>query len=56
MCGKKIAKTIEKLYRASEHSFSTEIFHQLCDGIPDTLVIAETNSGKIIAGFTPVPW
>ena len=44
------------LYRASEHNFSVKEFHQLCDGETNTLVLAKTEFGKIIGGFTSIPW
>ena len=30
------------LYRASEHDFDTGVYHQLCDGIPNLLVLVRT--------------
>lgn len=44
------------LFRASENSFSIREFHKKCDGEAGTLVLAETEFGKVIGGFTPVAW
>jgi hypothetical protein len=32
------------------------MFHKLCDKIPDTLVLLETEFNKKIGGFTPLLW
>ena len=44
------------LFRASENNFSASKFHQVCDGKRNTLVLAETEYGKIVGGFNPFPW
>ena len=44
------------LYRASENNFSCHKFHQECDGKENTLVVAKTEFGKVIGGFTPLRW
>jgi hypothetical protein len=44
------------LYRGSENDFKASTFFENCEGIKNTLVICETQNGKIIGGFTPVPW
>jgi hypothetical protein len=31
--------SVNLLYHAASHEFSTAKFHELCDGIPNTLVI-----------------
>lgn len=49
-------KTLQFLYRASEHSFSSYSFHNKCDNIPNTLTIVRTEFGKTIAGFTKYTW
>ena len=33
---------VERIFRASEHSFSAKAFHQKCDNVPDTLVLVRT--------------
>ncbi|CAM5999475.1 unnamed protein product [Sphagnum balticum] len=44
------------LFRASENNFSVKAFHQHCDNETDTLVVVQTEFGKIIGGFTPLSW
>jgi hypothetical protein len=44
------------LYRASENNFSCFKFHQNCDGKENTLVVAKTEFGKVIGGYTPYAW
>ena len=44
------------LYRASENGYQVATFHAKCDNIPNTLVIARTEFGNIIGGFTQLPW
>ncbi len=46
----------EILYRASENEFLSSKFHDKCDNIPHTVVIVETEHGKIIGGFTSFVW
>lgn len=48
--------TINLLFRASEHEFLAEKFHQLCDGKANTFTLIKTKFGKTIAGFTPLKW
>lgn len=49
-------KEIKNLYRASVYDFSAEKFHELCDGIPNTLVLVKNSKGSICGGFTPLAW
>ena len=49
-------KKLQLLFRASEHQFKAAAFHKHCDGIADTFVIARTDFGKTIAGFTRHKW
>lgn len=44
------------MYRASENNFSIAKFHQNCDNKSDTLVIAKTEFGRIVGGYTPLKW
>lgn len=44
------------LYKASRDGFSAKEFQTRCLSIPNTLVIARTNFGKIIGGFNPLVW
>jgi hypothetical protein len=54
--GKLKIKTVQILYRASDNLFDIERFHNICDNIPHTLTICETEFGKIVGGYTPIPW
>ena len=49
-------KKLKLLYRASENSFDIKKFHAACDGIPNTLLFIENEYGRILGGFTPIPW
>ena len=44
------------LYRASEHNFSGEVFHEKCDEVADTLTLVYTEFGKTIAGYSRYKW
>ena len=44
------------LYRCTKDGDDCAIFHQKCDGIPNTLVIGESTSNKIFGGFTSQKW
>lgn len=45
-----------RLFRASENGFSALKFHEICDNIPNTMVLVKTEFDKVIGGYTPVPW
>ena len=49
-------KEFKPLYRASLNDFSAEKFHECCDNIPNTLVVAKNSKGNIFGGFTPLCW
>lgn len=49
-------KGISLLYKASEHNFSTNIFHQLCDNKGATLTVIKSNHGHIFGGYTSKSW
>ena len=49
-------KSMNMLYRASENNFSALEFHKKCDSIGETVTLVETEYGKIIGGYTPLPW
>ena len=44
------------LYRCSRDGDDKAIFHQKCDGISNTIVIAESESNKLFGGFTTQQW
>ena len=47
---------VKLLYKSSYEEFSAEKFKANCGGIPDTVVLALTNNGRIIGGYTPLRW
>lgn len=47
---------VNLLYHAGSYNFSVTKFHDLCDGIPNTLVIIKNDREKVYGGFTPMPW
>ena len=51
-----IIKKASLLDRASEQGFSAKAFHRLCDNYTHTLILIETDSGKVIGGYTPLAW
>lgn len=44
------------LYKATRDGFSANNFKTKCWSVKNSLIIAKTNFGKIIGGFTPIPW
>ena len=56
MFGDKIPQSAKLLYRASEHNFKIDKFHEKCDNVPHTLTLCETVHGKVIGGYTPLVW
>eukprot|EP01027_Heterolobosea_sp_BB2_P011137 GEZU01016240.1.p1 GENE.GEZU01016240.1~~GEZU01016240.1.p1 ORF type:complete len:536 (-),score=125.12 GEZU01016240.1:197-1804(-) len=43
-------------YRASEDGASAQIFHQKCDALGETIVVARTTDGCLIGGYNPTSW
>jgi len=41
-------------FRASSHSFKAKDFHQACDGLDKTFVLAKNEHGQVIGAYTPV--
>ena len=44
------------LYRASEHEYSANSFHEYCDDKGPTLVIIKSSEGWIFGGYTTQSW
>ena len=44
------------LYRSSDHNFSTEKFHKLCDIQGPTITIIQSSHNTIFGGYTSVSW
>jgi hypothetical protein len=49
-------KGIKLLFKASQNGFLAGKFHQICDGIFNTVTLIKTEFGKIIGGYTPLKW
>ena len=49
-------KKINLLMIASDHDYSPEKFHELCDDKGATLTIIESNHGNIFGGYTSKSW
>ena len=44
------------LYRASEHEYSGESFHECCDDKGPTLVVIKSSEGWLFGGYTTRSW
>ena len=44
------------LYRASEHEYTAQSFHECCDNKGPTLVIIKSSGGWIFGGYTTESW
>ena len=44
------------LYRASEHGYTPESFHEYCDDKGPTLIIVKSSGGWIFGGYTTKSW
>ena len=44
------------IFRASEHGYSAESFHDYCDDKGPTLVIIKSSGGWIFGGYTTQSW
>ena len=49
-------KEIKKLYQATKDGGEPEIFHKLCDGISNTLVLYKSAGNRRFGGFTSQCW
>jgi hypothetical protein len=47
---------LELMFRASEHDFRADTFHEKCDDVEDTLTLVRTEFGKAIGGFSHYKW
>ncbi len=41
------------LYKASDHDFNIQKYFELCGSAINTMILCETDKGKIIGGYTP---
>jgi hypothetical protein len=44
------------IFRASKYNFSAQAFHDHCDKIHDTFILARTEFGKTIGGYSHYMW
>ena len=44
------------LYRASDDGFKSNVFHEKCDNIPNTVSIIRSSNGYVFGGFTTQAW
>ena len=44
------------LYRASEHHYKAEPFHNHCDNISPTFILIKSKGGWIFGGYTTQSW
>ena len=44
------------LFRASDHQYSADKFHENCDNKPGTITIIKSNHGNIFGGYTSKSW
>ena len=44
------------LYRASEHGYTAESFHECCDDKGPTLIVIKSDGGWIFGGYTTQSW
>jgi hypothetical protein len=44
------------LYRASRDGFSSESFHEFCNGEANTLTVIQSANSKVFGGFTGASW
>ena len=44
------------LYRASEHDYTAESFHEYCDDKKPTLIVIKSSGGWIFGGYTTQSW
>jgi hypothetical protein len=49
-------KQFTLLWRGSRDGFGARVFHNRCDGHPNTLTVILDTDGNIFGGFTPVTW
>ena len=49
-------KEIKKLYQATKDGDDSKIFHKLCDGIPNTLVLYKSAGNRRFGGFASQCW
>lgn len=56
LCGFKRNQQFSLLYRATQDGFSSNDFHNKCDGHANTLVIIRTTDSYVFGGYTAAKW
>jgi len=46
----------ELIFRMSQNGDNSSDFHKYCDGVGPTLILIQTDKGRIFGGFTPLNW
>jgi hypothetical protein len=41
------------MFKARENNYSLRKYYEKCGTVPDTIVLALTNKGKVFGGYTP---
>ena len=44
------------LFRGSDHDFSAEAFHRICDGAAPSIVLVKADTDNVGGGYTDIPW
>jgi hypothetical protein len=50
------SRKLTLIYKASENGFSANKFHELCDGIKNTITVVQSENGNIFGGYSPIAW
>ena len=56
LCKLSSTTRLNLLYRGSEHGFTSNAFHQTCDGHPKVLILIKSISGNIFGGYSSKGW
>ena len=49
-------RRFQLLFRASDHNYSADKFHEYCDNKPGTISIIKSSCGNIFGGYTSKSW
>jgi hypothetical protein len=55
-CTQRRPYQLQLLFRASQHAFKAEAFHQVCDNVNETFLLIRTEAGRTIAGYSHYKW
>ena len=48
--------SIDLIFRASQHKFSSQKFHEVCKGFKNTLLLILSENNRVFGAFTPCEW